>query len=236
MNTPTINKKYLFSAAILVAVCAFAAAAGASPVSGNDFVTGTALRAPGADGRESLVPAGTMVTILGNSTDGTMVHFGVDSDDESVPSEMWVKITDVAGMNLNLQEVMNDSEGGFSDQGTVGSLEDAGHVRHRGGPKRGGMTYCYRFVKEYLLSHHLVRTYLPGGSAYMAAKILPKYGFHRVNETPAHAKLNDLCVYHGGRGDNGHVEVKVAGGWYYGYGVIPHPIHNHPFLGCFRKN
>jgi hypothetical protein len=91
-------------------------------------------------------------------------------------------------------------------------------------------------VKNYLLSHHMVSTYLPGASAWMAATTLPKYGFHKVSETPDQAKLNDVCVYHGGRGGNGHIEIKVVGGWFYGYGVIPHAIRNHPFIACFRKN
>jgi hypothetical protein len=238
MHTLSVNKKYLLAAALFLSTCAFGPTARADSDLGENYVTGTSMRATTSDGREGLVPAGTMVTMLGNSGDATMVHFGVDSDDESVPSEIWVKMSDVAAMKLEIQVAEDDVSDGFSDEGGLSFLEDAGHARHRGRGHRGkgGMTYCYRGVKNYLLAHHMVSSYLPGASAWMAATTLPKYGFHKVSESPEQAKLNDVCVYHGGRGGNGHIEVKVAGGWYYGYGVIPHAIRNHPFIACFRKN
>lgn len=97
------------------------------------------------------------------------------------------------------------------------------------------MTYCYKYVKLYLLKHGLVSSYLPGGSAYMAAKILPKYGFYQVDRSPYEAIVHDVCVYKGGPSGNGHIEVMTSSGWYYGYGYFSHPIKNRILIGCFHK-
>jgi tartrate dehydratase beta subunit/fumarate hydratase class I family protein len=97
------------------------------------------------------------------------------------------------------------------------------------------MTYCYKYVKQYLLKKKLVSVYLPGGSAYMAATILPKYGFTKVSRKPSQAIVHDVCVYKGGPSGHGHIEVKTSSGWYYGYGYKKAPIKNRIFIGCFHK-
>ncbi len=97
------------------------------------------------------------------------------------------------------------------------------------------MTYCYRYVKKYLLKKGFVDTYLPGVSAYMAVTILPKHGFSKSKRTPAQAKTYDVCVYKGGPSGHGHIEVRDPQGWYYGYGYKNQPIKNRTFLGCFFK-
>ena len=97
------------------------------------------------------------------------------------------------------------------------------------------MTYCYKFVKQYLLKIGLVKSYLPGGSAWMAASILPKYGFSKVSRKPNGAAVNDVCVYKGGPSGHGHIESKTSKGWYYGYGYKSAPIQNRIFIGCFHK-
>ncbi len=182
----------------------------------------------------AVLPRGTGVTILETKQDerlGSLVHLGVDSDDPSLPSDVWVKMSDstLAGF----AKVPEAEDAAFADARS----DDGSVVDVRGRRGRGGMTYCYRYVKQYLMKVGLMKTYLPGGSAYMAAKTLPRYGFHKTGSGPESAQINDVCVYHGGRGNNGHIEVRVAGGWYWGYGIKPHSITrvNHPFLGCFRK-
>lgn len=97
------------------------------------------------------------------------------------------------------------------------------------------MTYCYRYVKRYLLSKGFVDVYLPGASAYMAAEILPKHGFSKTSRTPAQASTYDVCVYKGGPSGHGHIEVLDPKGWYYGYGYKAHPIKNRIFISCFYK-
>ncbi len=197
-----------------------AAASAKSPESlpengtGNNYVIGNTLQV----GNRAL-PAGTNVTLL--ETKEGYVHLGIDSNDSSMPAEAWVKASDVVAARLE-RVAESDVDDGF--------LEEAGRGVSR------GMTYCYRYVKEYLLSHGLVKSYLPGGSAYMAADVLPAYGWHKIAGGPAAAQVNDVCVYRGGKGGNGHAEVRVPGGWYYGYGVKSHSIGpSHPFIGCYRK-
>lgn len=183
---------------------------------GNNYQTASVVKAFGSNEE---IPAGTQVTVL--ETRGEFAHLGIDSDDERLPTEAWVKLADAK------LEKLGESDLEESD----GILEDAGRR------VSGGMTYCYRYVKEYLLSHHLVKSYLPGASAWMASGVLQRMGWHQISGGPDAARVNDVCVYRGGRGDNGHAEVRVPGGWYYGYGVKPHSIGraNHPFIGCYRK-
>jgi hypothetical protein len=97
------------------------------------------------------------------------------------------------------------------------------------------VTYCYRYVKKYLLKKGFVDTYLPGASAYMAATILPKHGFSKVERKPQQAIKYDVCVYRGGPSGHGHIEVLDPQGWYYGYGYKKQPIKNRTFTGCFHK-
>lgn len=97
------------------------------------------------------------------------------------------------------------------------------------------MTYCYRYVKKYLLSKGFVDVYLPGVSAYMAADILPKHGFSKVSRKPSQATTYDVCVYKGGPSGHGHIEVLDPKGWYYGYGYKSQPIKNRTFISCFYK-
>lgn len=101
--------------------------------------------------------------------------------------------------------------------------------------KKKGMTYCYRFVKIRLQKLGLVKGYLPGGSAYMAAKHLPKHGFKRTSRGIKNARTNDVCVYSGGPQGHGHIEMRTAGGWWYGYGVKSSPMSGRRFIACFSK-
>lgn len=97
------------------------------------------------------------------------------------------------------------------------------------------MTYCYRYVKLYLLKKGLVNSYLPGSSAWMAKDVLPKHGFRRTGRAPRNSRTLDVCVYYGGRGNNGHIEVLDPKGWYYGYGYFKSPISGRSLISCFSK-
>lgn len=143
-------------------------------------------------------------------------------------------------------EQLKDAKIEYVRDGSVATLEQeyspyedtnvaaarGGQARRRSGKKIGS---CYKMVKQYLLRKGMVKTYLPGGSAYMAAGILPRHGFSRTGTSPSGAKINDVCVYRGGWHGHGHIEVRVAGGWYYGP-TSRNSMRGRTFIGCFRKN
>ena len=163
------------------------------------------------------LPRGTELVVIETRQDeaqGTLTHLGIDQD-QALPADIWVRAQD-----LEISDFLP-----YDFSGSSG--DDAGIW--------GRMTYCYRYVKKYLLQTGQVKTYLPGGSAYQAASILPKYGFHRTGHSPASASNGEVCVYSGGPQGHGHIEVKRNGKWWYGYGFIDHPIRNRSFIACFAK-
>lgn len=145
---------------------------------------------------------------------GAIVRLGIDQD-QALPAEIWVRAQDLENQDFLPYDFSSDSGDEI-------------------GPWKG-MTYCYRYVKQYLLQTGQVNSYLPGGSAYQAASILPKYGFRRTGSSPNGARNGEVCVYSGGPRGHGHIEVKRNGKWWYGYGFINHPIQNRRFIACFAK-
>lgn len=139
----------------------------------------------------------------------------VDNNSESGAEIYYIKANDLSAISMTV--ISEDDDADWS------VLRDA------------RMTYCYRYVKQYLLKVGLVKVYLPGASAYMAANILPKHGFKKVSRKPSQAIVHDVCVYKGGPSGHGHIEVKTSKGWYYGYGYKKNPIQNRIFIGCFHK-
>lgn len=186
---------------------------------------------------------GSEITVIETDNDpnlGDLIRIGVDSDDDSStgPNDFWVRASDLMKAGLEQSEMMTNNEDPVLSPMDLGhdsifGLDDIASAKRLA---KRRMTYCYRFVKQYLLSHHMVPVYLPGGSAWMAASILPRYGFKRTGHTPQTAGLNEVCVYRGGRGGNGHIEIRLPGGWWYGYGYHgPISRVNHPFIACFKK-
>jgi hypothetical protein len=182
--------------------------------------------------KETLAPAGKIafapedeLLILDKKFDaqlGNLVRIGLDTVDPSASElerDFWVRERDLPTEMLEQYVAPEEIED---------SLEEALARKRR-------MTYCYRFVKKYLLSTGQVKTYLPGSSAYQAYSILPKYGFHKTGNSPASARNGEVCVYAGGPQGHGHIEVKRSGKWWYGYGYKNNPIANRRFLGCFAK-
>lgn len=172
------------------------------------------------------LPKGTELSVLETRYDaklGELMHLGIDSDDESLPADMWVKATPelkaALAQNIMPTEITN------SDEGEDSLVTVA----------RKGMTYCYRYVKQYLIKTGKVKVYLPGNSAWMASRELPKHGFRLTGHSPATAANGEVCVYRGGPRGHGHIEVKINGKWWYGYGYIGHPIRNRVFIGCYAK-
>lgn len=215
-----------------------------------------------ASGKTFELAAGTGVAILETKVDpehGTIVRLGIDSDENSgTPSDVWVKLDEVKDVLVhesdeNPASSMEDLEGdallNSLDEEEAGYSEDLGNndlsqfgideVAKKKKKKRKGkkkMTYCYRYVKQYLLKKGLVKVYLPGAMARDAAKILPKHGFRKTGHTPRTAKNGEVCVYTGGC--CGHIEVKINGKFWYGYGYKARPINEilpRPFIGCYAK-
>lgn len=176
------------------------------------------------------LPAGTPVSVLETKVDakaGTMVRLGIDAAEESgLPSDAWFPLDGV--LLAGLLRVNGDENEDEADQkqGVIMKLSRAA---------RGGMTYCYRYVKRALLASGKVSSYLPGESAWMAASVLPKHGFRRTGSGPAGARDGDVCVYSGGPKGHGHIEIKRGGGWWYGYGVKSAPMQGRNFIACFTK-
>jgi hypothetical protein len=177
------------------------------------------------DNKEITIPAGTQLVVLENAiVDGKeLVRVGLEYPSDSVlPQDLWVAGAELAKADLRaIHDVDPYDENG--EEITFGEFA------------RAKMTYCYRYVKQYLLSHGMVNVYLPGGSAWMAAAELPKHGFKKSNRRAASAIINDVCVYKGGPSGHGHIEILTSKGWYYGYGYKSHPIQNRIFMGCFHK-
>jgi hypothetical protein len=180
--------------------------------------------APGQTQDRSLLdlPAGTEIAILDRRTDkelGELVRIGLDiNEDSPLLNDFWITASQLPESILTPYAPADDLN------------EESGDLF-----ARRKMTYCYRYVKQYLLKTGQVKVYLPGASAYMAAKILPKHGFRNTGRSPSSARDGDVCVYAGGPQGHGHIEVKRGGKWWYGYGFLPNPIRNRRFLACFAK-
>lgn len=182
-------------------------------------------------GRELLIPAGTGVSVIETKVDatlGTLVRLGIDAEEGSgLPSDIWVPMSQAL-----LTDLVKAEEAEFEEEEEEISDSIFTQVKKKARKK---MTYCYRYVKRYLISTGQVKTYLPGESAYMAAKLLPKHGFRNTGHSPSSAQNGEVCVYSGGPQGHGHIEVKRNGKWWFGYGYNASPMQNRKFIACFAK-
>lgn len=173
------------------------------------------------------LPPGTELAVIGEKKDeqgNRLLHIGLDVQEGSeLPSDLWVSERDLPDAALEPYAPADENEMSHEDM----SQEDYEILKK--------MTYCYRYVKQYLLQTGKVKVYLPGVSAYQAASILPKHGFRRTGNTPRTAKNGEVCVYSGGPQGHGHIEVKRNGKWWYGYGYKANPISGRRFMACFYK-
>lgn len=194
------------------------------------------------------IKKGDSLTVLRKEVDHSGKEFvQIYLEDESQSDDgqeiVWIEVGDLSHSSFELVEM----EDIFDENGLeivsgenpseasvlMGAAKKSKKVKKK--KKKKGMTYCYRFVKIRLQKLGLVRGYLPGGSAYMAAKHLPKHGFKRTQRGIQSARVNDVCVYSGGPQGHGHIEMRTAGGWWYGYGVKSKPMSGRRFIACFSK-
>lgn len=168
----------------------------------------------------------------------TWVSVIVDRNDGSESELIYMKPQDIFDLPLALMTIENDADWAMGEDLSLPESLDViigGYEKSMPTMRVERMTYCYKYVKQYLLKVGLVKVYLPGGSAYMAANILPKHGFKKVARKPSQAIKHDVCVYKGGPSGHGHIEIMTSKGWYYGYGYKKSPIKNRVLMGCFHK-
>lgn len=151
------------------------------------------------------------------------------------PSDVWISLADFLNANIVLIEEIVSEGTDLSMDLSSGEKKINLAGRDYFVARVLRMTYCYRYVKKYLLKVDLVKVYLPGASAYMAANILPKHGFRRTSRGPSKSIKHDVCVYRGGPSGHGHIEIMTTKGWYYGYGYKKYPIKNRKLISCFYK-
>ncbi len=210
--------------------------------------------------RHVVLPQGAHLVVLGREVVpgvGSMLRLGVDlfadtatqEQVESVPSDILVRADAYEGFPLAGEETVYDGgapelEEALADYVYLPAREasnkkSARRAKSRVKRRRSRMTYCYRNVKKYLLKAGMVKKYLPGSSAYMAAKTLPKHGFKRLHvDHPKDAEKGAVCVYKSSRKQrHGHIEVKKDKGcWWYGYGCKAKSMYGkRPFYDCFTK-
>lgn len=162
---------------------------------------------------QQILSVGAMLSVLGWVTDeqkGELVRLGIDQDAEAVvadggTSDLYVTKADFAKYALAEEKTLSREEankiaGSEEDSylGYASVIVAASSGARRTVRRRRGMTYCYRHVKKHLMAEGMVDTYIPGGSAYMAIKSLPKYGFKRLRvNSPDRAPVGSICVYAG---------------------------------------
>ena len=179
----------------------------------NVAITPVAVGAEGLSTADLTKPlellAGSALAVMETKDDprfGRIVRLGFDTEEDAeLPSDVWIK--DTPEFEESLSTPYEISRG----------------------------SYCYRYVKLYLLHTGKVHTYLPGSAAVQAAHILPKFGFQITGHAPSHALRGEVCVYSGGPQGYGHIEVFRKRGWWFGYGFRPHPMTGRHFLACFTK-
>ncbi len=194
------------------------------------------------DASETLIQTQDHIIVIGEEKsigDGqTWVSVVIDRNDGSASDLFYMRPQDMFELPVALMTIDNDADWATGEDITLPESLDViigGYEKSMPTLRVERMTYCYKYVKQYLLKVGLVKVYLPGASAYMAATVLPKHGFKKVSRKPASAITHDVCVYKGGPSGHGHVEVKTSKGWYYGYGYKKSPIKNRIFIGCFHK-
>ncbi|RYZ96044.1 MAG: hypothetical protein EOP11_24025 [Proteobacteria bacterium] len=228
-----MKRTKMFLRGLAVSACLSSLAGALAPAA---FATDANLSSAGYVLREDLVlnpvnelasrqsftlPSGSEIAILGQKEDaalGTLLHVGIDAKEGSeIPADLWVSDRELPAIALEPSAGADDSD----SAGDIALLK--------------AMTYCYRYVKQYLLQTGQVKVYLPGTSAWEAAGILPKHGFRRTGHSPATAKNGEVCVYSGGPAGHGHIEIKRNGKWWYGYGFKPNAMSGRRFIACFAK-
>lgn len=176
------------------------------------------------DGNRRLnLSAGQELEVLALSNDGKVARIGIDSDNATT-SDVMVSVEDLEARSLSLVETvagLEDDEIDTSNEGLFAAKR-----------KKGGMTYCYRDVKNTLLRAKKCNRYASGVRAEMGYKILAnECGMKQVGKVnPASLPAYSVCVSGGGRPCGGgthcgHIAIKLPNGMWFGAGT-----RNTPYL------
>jgi hypothetical protein len=178
---------------------------------------------------------------------GEVAEIYIDSDDITVPTEAWVRVSDIYPISQNIEEIPNRFE--INNSGNVDFKEtdiskftiSGNHTFSATRVRKSKIPSCYRDVKFELLRRSLVNRYPSGAAAWMGYNILRKqFGFKPV------AFSKDLpngtvCVSEGGRyrcsgRACGHIAIKIGSQQWYGAGTFVHPLlKGHSHLRCLKK-
>ena len=165
---------------------------------------------------------GQEVEVLG-FREGGWVRIGRDIDLELEPgasSDMWIRVDDLIRAGPRWMDFAEFSI-------------DAVLLKEK-------MTYCYRDVKNWLLSRGICGHYPSGEFAFQGYSILQRECGMRPVRFAKNAPLGTVCVSKGGRSCGrvacGHIAVKVAGGTWYGAGNKSTPwLKGRTPIGCLYK-
>lgn len=155
--------------------------------------------------------------VLGLSADGKVARLGLDTANQSA-SDVYVSIEDLERSSLaavQTFEGLEDDDIDVSDEGLFASRR-----------KKGGMTYCYRDVKNTLLAKKKCGRYASGVRAAEGYAILAREcGMTQVGKVdPSTLPAYSVCVSGGGRPCGGgtycgHIAVKLPNGLWFGAGT-----------------
>lgn len=155
--------------------------------------------------------------VLEISRDGKVARLGLDTENQSA-SDIFVSVADLEQSRLaEVKEIagLEDEDVDVSDEGLFAATR-----------KKGGMTYCYRDVKNTLLKNKKCGRYASGVRAAEGYQILAREcGMTQVGKVePSTLPAYSVCVSSGGRPCGGgtycgHIAVKLPNGLWFGAGT-----------------
>jgi hypothetical protein len=165
-------------------------------------------------------------------------HFSAYTDETSPGIEFDVRQKDSQCDKLMPIEFKPDAFGELEAQYTI-EMKVAGKTQPVKRVRK--VTNCYRYVKQMARQKYGIE--LTGVPAYSAYDQLVNLHFKKTTEEKA--PIGAICVYNAGgkvtaSGGHkyGHIQMRKACGWDYGYGcktTNPATALGRPFMGCFYK-
>lgn len=162
----------------------------------------------------ALAPA-TEFDVLAVSEDGLTARIGLDSDPTKETSDVTVNVADLMAGRLSvidIEEGMETADLDLSHEGLFAARK-----------KRGGMTYCFRDVKNTLLRKGICNHYASGVRAAEGYEILQRECGMKPASPSSSLPVNAVCVMNGGRPCGGgtycgHIQIKVSANMWFGAG------------------
>lgn len=161
------------------------------------------------------LPPATEFDVLAVSEDGQTARIGLDSDPTRESSDLTVNVADLMAGRLSaidIQDGLENEDIDLSHEGLFAARK-----------KRGGMTYCFRDVKNTLLRNRVCNHYASGVRAADGYEILQRECGMKPAAYSPRLPINAVCVMSGGRPCGGgtycgHIQVKVSANMWFGAG------------------